>query len=197
MSNGLNNSLRNNVLNFLNNHPVETALLGHPQFQPGLGRSDYDLMRSENWGPADQGTVLIPMPAGGGRGDPAIHAYWLPQRGHVDVPRVAPPADFIFTPELTGCKIRVDRIGLNTYRVFHIQHEAVDYPAAVRGNCRITVDSSYDYPGYRCAALLHFTAGAWSIWIQELTGVVGVGGAALVYPAGAPAVHAVHQHVVP
>lgn len=197
MSNGLNGLLMANVQAFLNAHPLETALLAHHLYQPAPGVSHYDLMRAEHW-PADHGAILISMPAGGGRGDPPILAYWLAQRGHVDVPLVGPPATFIFTPELTGCKIRVDRIGLHTYRVFHMQHDPADYPQALRGNCRVTVDSHVDYPGGRCAALLHYDAATgWTIWIQQLTGVVGVGGGALVYPAGAPAVTGVHEHRVP
>jgi len=200
MSNGLNSLLMTNLQNFLGIHAVETALLGHHNFQPALGISDYDLMRSENWGLADQGTILIPMPAGGGLGDPAIRGYWLPQRKFVDVPISSPPASFIFTPELTGCKIRVDRTSLDKYRVFHIQHESADYPQHLRGNSMITVDSSYLYPHYRCAALLHFNPGGrWSIMIQELTGVVGVSDGGLAYLPGAPApnVHEVHSHPVP
>ncbi|UCF06578.1 MAG: hypothetical protein JSV33_06000 [bacterium] len=201
MSNGLNNSLSANTLIFLQNHAVTTALLG--AHHPRLGVSNWDLMRSENY-PADQGAILLPVPAGGVTlEDPALEAYWLPQGGHIEVPINNPAAPFIFTPEFSGCKLYVDKVWAQPYyRIFHIQcdHEAAEYPANMRGDRLATIDSrdygeapSVDGPAYphrigviRCTVLMYFVGGAgWSIYLQGLTGIgPGISDGRLVYPPG-------------
>jgi len=199
MSFGLNGAFMANTLNFLQNHAVTTALLG--AVHPPLGVSTYDFMRSQNF-PVDQGCVLLPTVAVG-LGDALIQAYWLPQGGYIQVPAVAPGASVIFTPELSGCKIYVDKVfAQRVYRIFHIQcpHEAAEYAVNVRGARLATIDSR-DYGGVpsvdgpatvgrilhtRCTVLLRRApGGAWSIYLQGLTGIgPGIGGGGLVYPPG-------------
>ena len=199
MSNGLNNLIDKNTLTFLEGHAVTTALLGVSDHRPRLGVSNYDFVRSENH-PTDQGVILLPF--NDSLTDSAISAYWLPQGSYIDVPITAPPAEFIFTPEFSGCKVYVDKVGGN-YRIFHIQcpHEAVEYPENLRGERTATVDSrdyggvpSVDGPAYpsrisetRCTVLLRFvkTENCWSIFLQGLTGIgPGVSDGRLVYPPG-------------
>lgn len=202
MSFGLNNQIALNVPAFLGAHAVTTAMLSSIVNPPPAGSSNYDLLRSENF-PADPGVILIPR-GGSAVTDGPLMAYWLPQGGHIDVPHAAPPTNFIFTPELSGCKIYVDQLNAVTDRIFHIQcpHEATEYTAANQGIARrATIDSRHyggapstdgppvanRVPTTRATVLMHFGGGAWNIHLQGLTGIgpgLGHGGTRLMYPPG-------------
>src|SRR5262245_4538654 len=109
MSFGLNTSFTNNVANFLANHAVTTAMLSAVQYTPPGGVSTrWDFLRSDATG--DVGVSLLHVPGVGATTmtDQAIRAYWLPQGGYINVPMALPQATYIFTPELSGCKIYVD-----------------------------------------------------------------------------------------
>ena len=188
---------------FLNRYALTTALLGAHHPPPGV--SNYDIMRSENY-PDDLGGILFPVaPGGHPLTDVPISAYWLPQGDHIEVPIAGPVAPFIFTPELSGCKIYVNEVwGQPRYRIFHIQcpREAVEYPVNLRGVRQATIDSrdygtapSVDGTAYphrireiRSNVFMRFIAGAgWSIYLQGLTGIgpgVRLGDRSIVYPPG-------------
>jgi len=197
MSFGLNNSFRANIQAFLQNHAITTVMMSSQQHRPPKGLSNsYDLVRSD----VDNDTSVTLFHSPGGNqptNDGLISAYWLPQGDYIEVSKNAPEARYIFTPELSGCKIYVDQIPGNKYRVFHIQcpHEAQEYTPKLSGERRGTVDSE-DYGGagapiriatVRANVILHFNAGSWTLWLQGLTGIgpgMGSGGNQVVRPPG-------------
>ncbi|GHD56171.1 hypothetical protein [Jeongeupia chitinilytica] len=198
MSFGLNTAFTNNIQAFLQAHAFTSAMMSSQHYAPPLGVSArYDFLRSDVAN--DTSVTLYHSPPIGGNIDPLITAYWLPQGGYIDVPINAPLANYIFTPELSGCKIYTDDIGHNTMRVFHIQcpHEAREYTLALRGNRLATIDDS-DYglaiaanplpnriASIRANVLLRYSGGHWHFWLQGLTGIgPGMQGDRLVRPPG-------------
>jgi hypothetical protein len=107
-----------------------------------------------------------------------IAAYWLAQGKHIDIPKQNPSADFVFTPEFTGCKIYVDDLNNTTFRVYHIQvsHESTEYTNKNHGNGQIAALKFSDYgvdndvARTRATAFLYYTNNQWHIYCQKLGG---------------------------
>lgn len=53
--------------------------------------------------------------------DPTIEAIWCPQGGSVEIPVVSTGANYVFTPDFTGCSLLVDQIKDDTYKVYHVE----------------------------------------------------------------------------
>lgn len=205
MSRGLNASFMQNAEAFLNNHPFTSALMSESSrsdlaTQPTNDPPplDFDLMEGEKAGHSVALINVGPRAATTG-GDPYIKAYWLPQGKYIDIPKDNPQAAYIFTPEFSGCKIYVDEIPGNLYRIFHIQcpHESSEYAANLRGTRRGTIDND-DYGGgpaqhpsahrvgtVRANVVIQRLRNGWQFILQGLTGIgPGIGGGAMVYPPG-------------
>lgn len=211
MSFGLNTAFTGNVQAFLQAHALTTAMMS---FQlPPVGPTRYDLLRSDV--DNDPSVTLFHAHGGPPISENLIRAYWLPQGGYIDVPRAAPAASYIFTPELSGCKIYVDELPNTDLRVFHIQcpHEAAEYAANLRGVRQTQIDSR-DYggvpsvdgvananriPTIRATVLLEHNGVQWVIWLQGLTGIgPGMMGGRMVRPPGPPqGVGGVESKLVP
>lgn len=180
MSNGLNGQFMANTDAMLRQYVLSTIYLragvdGYQQLLAGAGPFSFDL----TWGQAWQWLSLRILPMNtNALHDTPIRAYWLPQGGYIDVPVTVPLAPFVFTPELTGCAIYVDRFNANTYRVYHVEipHRAQQYDNRPHGN---GLEESLTFDEYgranninrvRATALMQFSDGNWILIGQVIIG---------------------------
>lgn len=207
MSRGLNSEFRCDVDLFLQKHSFTTVFLTSMHCAPRAGISyQFDFLESER---GDASTVLYHAPSGITATDQLLVAYWLPQGQYIDVPLKNPCANYIFTPELSGCKIYVDRVSGDMARFFHIQgpHEAKEYTSSVQGSQLLAIDSNdygiewRDNPDYvnsiRANVVFQYGNNEWICWLQGLTnlgpGITGCGQVGsgitelqMIYPPGPP-----------
>ena len=109
----------------------------------------------------------------------SIPAYWLPQGGYIDIPSKKPSAQYVFTSELTGCYIKVDKEGDNL-RIFHIQNplDIVSMEKQYTDNRKGELIAQIIFPDYgvegnpnrvKATSLLHYTT-PWLLWGQVIEG---------------------------
>ncbi len=129
----------------------------------------------------------------------AIMGYWVPQGSSCIVPVVPNPARaFVFTPDFSGCAIRVDQIDGANYRVYHVQGGGTymedEYTNGPHDHGR-GLAGQLDFEDYgtdllpRAFAFLKYQDGGWKIFHQSQNGIgLGFVAGVLTPIGGAPTV---------
>ncbi len=171
MSKNYNSMLREYTRDFLR-HNFTTAVGIAPM---RAGESPFDLhhslverqhvVRLDAWSPQSDEQPLL--------------GYWVPQGGSCSVPRNPGHRGFVFTADFSGCSILVDQMGVDEYRVYHVQggagyleSEYLDQPDHGLGlAAAMTFDDYGDAAHPRGFAFLKNEGGRWWIYYQRQNGV--------------------------
>ena len=109
----------------------------------------------------------------------ALTGYWVPQGGHCVIPENPGTNGIVFTPDFSGCSIKVDKLRSGEFKVYHVQggsnYAQTEYLSKDHGQGQV---ASMDFDDYgarlepRCFAFLHYDANdGWCIYSQRHTGM--------------------------
>lgn len=127
----------------------------------------------------DGSTIARLAPWQATNGEMPIHGYWVPQGGSCLVPVDPGVRKFVFTPDFSGCAIRVDQIDAANYRVYHVQgggnYMQTEYEQGPHDHGRglagqLDFDDYGDGQRPRAFAFLKHEDDAWTIYFQKQNG---------------------------
>ena len=112
--------------------------------------------------------------------DTPFSGLWLPQGESIELPTRGTPHRFVFTPELTGCNLYVDRMTNGNLRVYHVHMDHVEeqygIPALFDEDRMIDRIHWEDYgvngdmDQTRATLVLYFLKGHWWVIVQKILG---------------------------
>ncbi len=170
MSDGCNADFRSNTLRFISdNFMTAVGISGVNE-----GSCPFNLNKH-----TVEGNTVIRLSAWAATaGENPLLGYWVPQGGSCVVPAEPGARQFVFTPDFSGCYIRVDQVDGANYRVYHVQgggnymqteYSSKDHGRGLAGSLDFSDYGDDDKP--RAFAFLKFEGGAWQIYFQKQNGV--------------------------
>tara|TARA_R110000787_G_scaffold49111_2_gene117834 strand:+ start:6020 stop:6628 length:609 start_codon:yes stop_codon:yes gene_type:complete len=172
MSDNLNQELRANTLLFVSSKFMTAAGIAGLE----AGSAPFNLHKHT----IDGNVVARLAPWNANAGELPLLGYWVPQGGSCLVPVDPGARIFVFTPDFSGCHIRVDQIDAGNYRVYHVQgggnYMQTEYQQGPHDH-GLGLAGQLDFDDYgtaqlpRAFAFLKFENTEWKIYYQSQNGV--------------------------
>jgi len=173
----LHNDIESDPFRFLQRHVLTAAGVGRIGFDKTAGVSfhlnEFSVKNNKSF-------VTLERP--GSSSGSNLHGYWVPQGDSCVIPARPDRDRIVFTPDFTGCSIRVDKMKNGDFKVYHVQggNGRLDKEYLSKNHEEGMV-AKMDYSDYsvsetgRCFAFLHYQdEGGWRIYAQKQAGL-GIG----------------------